>query len=572
VAIAVGSYNYRGYPLGYALTLMSYFDFSFSKVTRLLLLVAALVGATTYFALSHPNFTVAYVNDSSGNYYNRTKAALSYWWSYKLELGADMFASANPVMAIASPAVLAFRTVAKEISPQQVQAINGAADEAASGSQSIPVLLYHGESDTSQTLPLNAFIDQLKTLKANGWQTITMSQFYSYVKSGAKLPEKSFLLTFDDGRKDSYYPTDPVLADLGYSAVMFVITGFSFPANNGKSTFYLSKTELENMQNSDRWELESHGKEDHVFYNVDAQNTEGHFLSNKLWLPDQSRTENESEFTDRVTSDLEAAKTTLEKDFGKPVIGFAYPFSDYGENSINFNGSGVLLDKIIPSIYDLAFYQSTPTDGDSFNYPNSGTYLVKRIEPGPNWSGQDLLNVLASGKAKTLPYSQNTFGGEWVHTWGSVISENMLKLSALKDTTGAAAFLDGSGSWTDYKMTATVAKKSGESIMLAAREVNSRNYFLCTFSADRVSIRETLNGVSETVKSAGYKTDATDSPTYGISASGDTLGCYVNGTEVVHYDTMSPALRKGGVGIQIWDPTEGVANATISSIKVTPIE
>lgn len=550
---------------------MSYFDFSISKVGKLLALVIVLVGATAYFAIKNPNFTVTYLGETSNNYYNRAEAALSYWWSYKLFAEGNVFTNANPVLAVASPAILALQTVASEIRPTS-NVGDVAFPDGTPSAASIPVLLYHGESDTSLTLPLPIFIEQLKALKANGWHTITMQQFYSFVKGGKKLPEKSFLLTFDDGRKDSYYPVDPVLADLGYNAVMFVITGFSFPANGARSTFYLSRSELQDMQDSGRWELESHGKEDHVFYNVDAKNTEGHFLSNKLWLPNENRVETDAEFTDRVTSDLETAKSTLEKDFGKPVIGFAYPFSDYGEDTVNFPGSKPLLDKIIPSIYDLAFYQWTASDGDSFNYPNSGTYLVKRIEPGPTWTGQDLLKALDDGSAKPLPLSQISFGTEWVNTWGGVTPGNTLTLSALTNTTGAATALNGSANWSNYKMTATIEKRAGQSIMLAAREQNSRNYFLCTFTDNRVSIRETLNGQSETLVGGGYKLEKAGMRTIGISASGDTLGCYVNGAEIVHYDTMSPSLRKGGVGIQVWDPTEHVANATISGIEVTPID
>jgi peptidoglycan/xylan/chitin deacetylase (PgdA/CDA1 family) len=36
------------------------------------------------------------------------------------------------------------------------------------------------------------------------------------------LPKKSFLLTFDDGRKDSFYPVDPVLKKLNYNAVILI--------------------------------------------------------------------------------------------------------------------------------------------------------------------------------------------------------------------------------------------------------------------------------------------------------------------------------------------------------------
>src|SRR5579872_3900847 len=213
--------------------------------------------------------------------------------------------------------------------------------QATDGAEAIPVLLYHGtppEGNNNPPLPQNVFVDQMRALKNDGWQTITMDQFESFMKDGKPLPPKSFLLTFDDGRKESFYPVDPVLKDLGYHAAMFVITGFSFPSGGKTSTFYLSQTELQYMVDSGRWDLESHGAEDHALYDVPAAtSTNGilptihqeHFLSNKFWLPDQSRVETTDEFSARVTNDLTTSKDLLEKDFGKPVIGFAFPFNDY---------------------------------------------------------------------------------------------------------------------------------------------------------------------------------------------------------------------------------------------------
>src|SRR5262249_2396162 len=156
--------------------------------------------------------------------------------------------------------------------------------------RSIPVLLYHGEGATSN-MPTSVFVEQMRALKADGWHTITMQQFDAWERGRLQLPDKSFLLTFDDGRKDTYYQTDPVLRDLGFHAVMFVITGFSMPADNKDSNFYLNKTELADMAASGRWELESHGNLDHASYLVQsttdlsqaASSTQGHYLSDKFW-------------------------------------------------------------------------------------------------------------------------------------------------------------------------------------------------------------------------------------------------------------------------------------------------
>src|SRR6185503_3845275 len=125
--------------------------------------------------------------------------------------------------------------------PPWSQAAAAAASDSGSAG-SVPVLIYHGtppEGNDNPPLPQSVFIDQMRALKADGWQTITLQQFTDFMKKGAPVPPKSFLLTFDDGRKESFYPVDPVLKELGYNAVMFTITGFSLPDNGSKSsTFY----------------------------------------------------------------------------------------------------------------------------------------------------------------------------------------------------------------------------------------------------------------------------------------------------------------------------------------------
>src|SRR3990167_5432927 len=108
------------------------------------------------------------------------------------------------------------------------------------------------------------------------------------------------------GDDDTFYPADPVLRDLGFTAVMFVITGLSLPGNSdiAVNSFYLNKSELAYMHASGRWKLESHGEADHAGYDVPSASSTAadlrmvestHFLSNKFWLPEAGRPETTEE-------------------------------------------------------------------------------------------------------------------------------------------------------------------------------------------------------------------------------------------------------------------------------------
>lgn len=451
--------------------------------------------------------------------------------------------------------------------------------------QAIPVLLYHGtppEGNSNPPLPQNVFVEQMKALKEDGWQTVTMDQFRAFMKSGSELPPKSFLLTFDDGRKESFYPVDPVLKDMGYHAVMFVITGSSFPAQGKNTTYYLSKTELEYMVNSGRWDLESHGAEDHRLYDIPAAtSTDGvlptihdeHFLSNKFWLTSQTRVETDDEFSARVSDDLITAKSLLEKDFGKPVIAFAYPFNDYGQDSVNFPGSVDILAGIVPNIYEFAFYQVEPKREDPFNYPDQTDYKIKRIEPLASWTGQDLVKLLDSSETKYLPYEKSDFASDWNSNWGKVDpTANGLRLEATENTTGAAALLNGSEEWRNYSIDATVDWKNGSNISLISRyQSDSKTFLSCAFSKDHIVLEGHINGVQTTISSETYQFLEKDGAgLLSMSVKGRTASCSASGT-ILRAVTPEAFDHSGAAGIQIWDPAFNMAQADLTNVSIKPL-
>jgi len=199
----------------------------------------------------------------------------------------------------------------------------------------LPVLVYHGIVAKTDRFSLTEekFKDQLFTLKRAGYQTIRLADFLAFERGETTLPAKSFLLTFDDGRADSYERGDPILEALGYSAVMFVATEDSLDAPSRHASYYLSKDELARMQASGRWEIGSHARQvGHGFVAIDANGTQGNFLSNREWLTSAGRLETDDEYAKRVDDELGTAKNQLADAFGKPIIAFSYPFSDFGSS------------------------------------------------------------------------------------------------------------------------------------------------------------------------------------------------------------------------------------------------
>ncbi|TAN44557.1 MAG: hypothetical protein EPN22_06265 [Nitrospirae bacterium] len=95
----------------------------------------------------------------------------------------------------------------------------------AKGYQTVPVIAY--QKLTTNRLDKGAVLkdsleDQMRFLKENGFNVITIEQFASFLDFKIRLPKKSVLITFEDDWKNVYDIAYPVLKKYGYPAVLFM--------------------------------------------------------------------------------------------------------------------------------------------------------------------------------------------------------------------------------------------------------------------------------------------------------------------------------------------------------------
>lgn len=90
----------------------------------------------------------------------------------------------------------------------------------------VPVLMYHHVSPAPGliTVAPQNFRAQIRWLAINGWRGITCDDFARFL-NGEQLPDRSVLITFDDGYLDNWVHAAPILAEFGLHAVLFLITG-----------------------------------------------------------------------------------------------------------------------------------------------------------------------------------------------------------------------------------------------------------------------------------------------------------------------------------------------------------
>src|SRR5581483_6634890 len=77
----------------------------------------------------------------------------------------------------------------------------------------VPIMVYHhiGSRRGIFYVSSDRFEQELNYLVSNSYNTIPMTQYGDYLEKGTPLPNKSVVLTFDDGYEDAYTTAFPIL-------------------------------------------------------------------------------------------------------------------------------------------------------------------------------------------------------------------------------------------------------------------------------------------------------------------------------------------------------------------------
>ncbi|WP_432357307.1 polysaccharide deacetylase family protein [Sporosarcina sp. UB5] len=174
----------------------------------------------------------------------------------------------------------------------------------------IPVLMYHDltkfkQGDNLSVLEVKKFEEQMAYLKENNWTTITPRQLELWVHGKLNLPEKSVLITFDDGYESTIELGYPILKRHGFKATSFLIT--SRIGRPGMVSEYAIRS------TTDVYSYQNHT---HAFHMFNSR-------TGLSYLQSKSRVD--------IRTDLREANETIEEILsGHTVKAHAYP---YGKSS-----------------------------------------------------------------------------------------------------------------------------------------------------------------------------------------------------------------------------------------------
>ncbi|GHF81717.1 polysaccharide deacetylase family protein [Streptomyces griseosporeus] len=236
----------------------------------------------------------------------------------------------------------------------------------------VPILMYHavaaGPNSATRALSVapEAFAEQMALLGDRGLTPVTTATLAACWRSGAPLPERPVLITFDDGYEGVHRHALPVLAEHGFPATLFVSTGWLRGAHDTGGA-------LDTMLDWDQVrELAASGVE----------------------IGGHSHTHPQLDQLDdmRLRRELTRCRDIVAGELGALPVSFAYP---YGYSSR----------RVRQAVRDAGFAQALAV-GNALAHRRQGPYALRRVTVRRG-TGIDEFARLVEGRAITRTFARD---------------------------------------------------------------------------------------------------------------------------------------------------------------------
>lgn len=185
----------------------------------------------------------------------------------------------------------------------------------------VPILMYHSilkdpASACAYVVSPELFRSDMEYLRDNGYTTVFVSDLVDYAYSGARLPEKPVVVTFDDGFLNNLTYILPILEEMDLKAVVSVVgkysESYSDTPDANPAYAYLTWDDIITLRESGHVEIGSHTYDMHT-------------LGSRRGCAKRSG-ESEDDYRAALEADLTALQELLSEHSGVTPTVFAYPF------------------------------------------------------------------------------------------------------------------------------------------------------------------------------------------------------------------------------------------------------
>lgn len=175
-------------------------------------------------------------------------------------------------------------------------------------SQALVVLQYHHISENtpkSTSITPGLFAEHMRWLREHEYRVVDMEQLVKWMKQGKPLPNKAAVITFDDGYSSIYDNAWPILKKYKWPFTVFVNTQH----HDEKNAKYMSWKQLLEMAEG-------------------GATIGNHSVSHEHMLRKLPE-ETDKQWQARMTDEITAAQKTINRNLGKQLKVFAYPYGEY---------------------------------------------------------------------------------------------------------------------------------------------------------------------------------------------------------------------------------------------------
>ncbi|KMY30352.1 chitin deacetylase [Lysinibacillus xylanilyticus] len=251
--------------------------------------------------------------------------------------------------------------------------------------EKIPVLMYHHlETNVNNNTVISPenFENQIKTLKENGYNSITTQDLYDYLNGKTELPKNPVLITFDDGYLSNFEKAYPILKKYKMHAEIFVITSHILETNEKNVyTNEIPKMNWDQLKEmKDYITIQSHTWNSHYKLQSFSGGMKGaiygrSYINGKL--------ETQAEYEERVKKDFNLSRKIIKEKLGYEPIALSYPFGTNSEDAMK-------LAKDVGFKMAFVIKNKGVTMGDN-------VYALSRITVNGNETGAELIKKLQNG-------------------------------------------------------------------------------------------------------------------------------------------------------------------------------
>lgn len=180
----------------------------------------------------------------------------------------------------------------------------------------VAVLGYHDfsetERETAMRIRTSKFREQMETIRELGFAVIAMDDFIAWKIGKKTIPEKSIVITIDDGWKSVYTDAFPILKEFGYPFTVFLYKDYVDGGGKALTTPMIQ-------------EMLKHGA------TIGSHSTTHPYPQTVK----KFRKQGEQAYDQFLEVEMRSSKRYLEQKFKKPVPTFAYPGGFFTEEMLS---------------------------------------------------------------------------------------------------------------------------------------------------------------------------------------------------------------------------------------------